>query len=167
MTPLLTPNESITDGRVRLTVASDADLEGLTWLSIALGPDWTLDDLIARIEEGEGVRIADMDDTTVGLMVVRRELPTPGAACVPFIAVAPARRYRGLGGCAGLAIEKYLRGRFGVETVYAPIPDGRGLAVYFWLRLGFRPLTQSEAPGALVGLTDTPPRGIWMARERA
>jgi hypothetical protein len=167
MTPLLQPDESISDGRVRLTIATPADLDGLPWVASALAPDWTLDDLSSRIEVGEGVRVADMDDATVGLMVVRREMPAAGTACVPFIAIDPARRYRGLGGCAGLAIEAHLRERFGVETVFAPIPDGRGLAVYFWLRLGFRPLTQSESPGELVGLTDMPPRGIWMARERA
>jgi hypothetical protein len=27
----------------------------------------------------------------------------------------------------------------GTTRFYAPIPDGRGLAVYFWLRLGYRP----------------------------
>jgi len=167
MTPLINPNESITDGRVRLTTASGADLDGLTWVGTALGPDWTLDDLVARVEAGEGVLVSDADDACVGVMVVRRGLPRENSGCVPFIAVDPARRYRGLGGCAGLAIEKHLRGRFGVDTVYAPIPDGRGLAVYFWLRLGFRPLTQSESPGALVGLNDAAPPGIWMARERA
>lgn len=162
---MLNPGEWITDTRVRLTTASSANLNGLTWLGTALGPDWTLDGLVARVEVGEGVLISDADGAVVGLMVVRRELPSSKSACVPFITVDPTRRYRGLGGLAALAIEKHLRDRFGVQTVYAPVPDGRGLAVYFWLRLGYRPLTQAESPGPLVGLTDEALRGIWMARE--
>jgi hypothetical protein len=70
-----------------------------------------------------------------------------------------------LGGEAGLALERHLRHKLGVERVYAPVPDGRGLAVYFWLRLGFRPLTRSEAPWPLVGLGDESGRGIWMVSE--
>jgi hypothetical protein len=47
------------------------------------------------------------------------------------------------------------------------VPDGRGLAVYFWLRLGFRPLLLPESPGPLIGLSSEPVRGIWMLRDRA
>jgi len=86
-------------------------------------------------------------------------------ACVPFISIEPSRRFRGLGGEAGLALERHLRRRLGVERVLAPVPDGRGLAVYFWLRLGYRPLTASEAPWPLVGLGPEAGSGIWMARE--
>jgi hypothetical protein len=64
-----------------------------------------------------------------------------------------------------LTIERHLRGQ-GIERLYAPVPDGRGLAVYFWLRLGYRPLLTPKAPWPLAGLSETPRRGIWMARER-
>jgi hypothetical protein len=87
------------------------------------------------------------------------------SACIPFLGIEPARRFRGLGGEAGLALERHLRLRSGVRRVLAPVPDGRGLAVYFWLRLGFRPLTTSEAPWPLVGLSPTKVAGIWMASE--
>jgi len=72
-------------------------------------------------------------------------------------------RYRGLGGEAALAIERRLRDGLAVERVYAPVPETRGLAVYFWLRLGYRPLLPSRAPA--------PPRfatgagGIWLLRD--
>jgi hypothetical protein len=37
--------------------------------------------------------------------------------------------------------------------------------VYFWLRLGYRPLTSAQAPWPLAGLSQAPRRGIWMVRE--
>jgi len=43
--------------------------------------------------------------------------------------------------------------------------DGRGLAVYFWLRLGYRPLTTAQAPWPLAGLSNEPRRGLWMVRD--
>jgi hypothetical protein len=51
--------------------------------------------------------------------------------------------------------------------VYAGIPEGRGLAVYFWLRLGYRPISSAEAPDAPLGLGAESRPGIWMVRETA
>ena len=79
----------------------------------------------------------------------------------------PERRYRGLGGEAGLAIERLVRDRVGVLNFYAGVPEGRGLAVYFWLRLGFRPLSIAEVPDAALGLTSESKPGIWMLRDAA
>jgi hypothetical protein len=81
--------------------------------------------------------------------------------------IDPTRRYRGLGGEAALALERHLRKRFDIEKVYAPIPDWRGLAVYFWLRQGYRPVTFAEAPWPLTGLLIEPRPGIWMLRDSA
>ena len=91
--------------------------------------------------------------------------PEPGAVSVPLVAVAPQRRFSGLGGEAVLAVEREVRARWGVQRCYAPVPDGRGLAVYFWLRLGYRPLTTAQAPWPLAGLSDEPRRGMWMVRD--
>ena len=56
-------------------------------------------------------------------------------------------------------------GLLGSERVYAPVPEGRGLAVYFWLRLGFRPLSRAESPKSPLGLTGDSKPGIWMVRD--
>jgi hypothetical protein len=101
----------------------------------------------------------------MGLALVRIDTPTPGDATIAFLAMQPGRRFRGLGGEAGLAVERLARERLGVQRVYAGVPEGRGLAVYFWLRLGFRPLSTAEAPRALLGLTGESKPGIWMLRE--
>jgi GNAT superfamily N-acetyltransferase len=91
-------------------------------------------------------------------------VPDRASASVPLIAIDPQRRFRGLGGEAGLALERHL-GSLGIERVYAPVPEARGLAVYFWLRLGYRPLSAGDMPGPPAGLDGSPMAGIWMVRE--
>jgi GNAT superfamily N-acetyltransferase len=137
-----------------------------SWLAGALAPEWTLDDLGAALETAYGALFEDEDGAAVGLAVVLLDTPEPSSAAVPFIGVDPARRFRGLGGEAGLVLERHLRERLGVQKVYAPVPDGHGLAVYFWLRLGYRPLSSAGAPGPLLGLSADPKPGIWMLRDR-
>ena len=117
------------------------------------------------LEAATAVLISDADGAAIGLVVVRTDVPAPGCASVPLIAIEPSRRFRGLGGQAGTALDAHLRSS-GYERVYAPAPDGRGLAVYFWLRLGFRPLRLDEAPGPVKGLLSETRAGIWMWRDR-
>lgn len=136
----------------------------MTWLEGALAPEWTLADLDATVADGGGVLISDAEGAAIGMAIALRDVPETGCATLPFLAIDPVRRFRGLGGEAGLALDARLRSH-GFEKVYAPVPEGRGLAVYFWLRLGFRPLTTPEWPGPLVGLNAEPVRGIWMLRD--
>jgi GNAT superfamily N-acetyltransferase len=117
------------------------------------------------VSQHEGVVISDAEGAPIGVAVILRAAPAPGCATVPFLAIDPARRFRGLGGEAGIALDRHLRDR-GFEKIYASVPDRRGLAVYFWLRLGFRPLTTPESPGPLLGLTSESKAGIWMLRDR-
>ena len=163
--PLFRPGKTLVTPRLRLTIAHASDVGGLEWLSGALGPDWTPSDLAPHVEAGEAVLISRAEGQAIGLAVAIEDLPKPGWACVPFIGIAPAERFRGLGGEAGLALERRISECWGSPVVLAPVPEGRGLAVYFWLRLGYRPLTRSGAPWAMVGLNDKAGRGIWMRRD--
>ncbi len=163
--PIFKPNETVLTIRLRLSSLDPALIESLPWLAAALAPDWKLGDLQHAIETHPGVLISDLDANPVGIAVVQLDTPEPGAVSVPFLAIDPGRRFRGLGGEAGLAMERHIRSRLGTTRLYAPIPDGRGLAVYFWLRLGYRPLVRYESPGPLVGLTSLGPAGIWMLRD--
>jgi GNAT superfamily N-acetyltransferase len=138
-----------------------------SWIEGALSPDWRFDDVVPWVEAGQAALISDAASAPIGLAVVVSGAPEADAASVPLIAVEPARRFRGLGGEAALALERHLRARHGMERVFAPVPDGRGLAVYFWLRAGYRPLTVSDAPWPLVGLTGESRPGIWMLRDEA
>jgi len=156
----------VASGRIRLTpLTPDALAQMSAWLPAALAPDWAFTDLEGVLTTATGVLISDAAETAIGLAVVLPDSPSPGCATVPLITIDPARRFRGLGGEAGIALDRYLRAS-GFEKVYAPVPDGRGLAVYFWLRLGFRPLTTPHSPGPLIGLTAESKAGIWMLRDR-
>lgn len=164
--PLFEPGETVEAGRVRLSALESGSLEALApWLDEALAPEWRHADLLRALESASGVLIADAAGAPIGCAVAVLQSPERGSASVPFLAVEPSRRYRGLGGEAGIALDRHLRRRLRIARLYAPVPDGRGLAVYFWLRLGLRPLTSSESPGPVVGLSGEPLAGIWMMRE--
>jgi GNAT superfamily N-acetyltransferase len=136
----------------------------MPWLEAALSPEWLLEDLVAAVHDHEGVLISDADGVRIGMAVIFRDWPAPGAATIAFLTVEPDRRFRGLGGEAGIELERNLR-RLGYDRIYAPVPEGRGLGVYFWLRLGFRPLSLAESPKAPLGLTSESKRGLWMLRD--
>ena len=169
MSPVFDPKESFAAGRIKLSTL-DADVLATMhgWLALSLAPDWPDYALNAAVEAGSAVLITEAaTDTPIGAAVALLNAPSEGAAAIPFISIDPTRRYRGLGGEATLALERHLRSRFGVSSVYAPIPDWRGLAVYFWLRQGYRPVTAAEAPWPLTGLMPEPRPGIWMVRDGA
>jgi hypothetical protein len=151
-------------GRIRLSRLTADTLASMSaWLPSALSPEWTLTDLERALPNADGVLISDTAGEPIGLAVVRAESPAPRCASIPLITIEPSRRFRGLGGEAGIALSQALQEQG--FSVFAPVPDGRGLAVYFWLRLGFRPLLAGESPGPVIGLTGEPIAGIWMMRE--
>jgi GNAT superfamily N-acetyltransferase len=165
--PLFAPDEVVSGGRVQITSLGTHELDHFDWLAAALAPESTAEELRVLVAGGDGVLIRDNGGESIGLALAMLGTPGAGDATVPFLAIDPARRFRGLGGEAGLVLEEHLRRRHSVERVYAPVPDGRGLAVYFWLRLGYRPLTLAESPGPLVGLSGKPVKGIWHVRDRS
>ncbi len=166
MTARLAPDEVLETPRLRLSPVHGALSDRLApWLEAALAPEWRPADLDAAFAAGHGRLIATEADEAIGAAVVQLDQPVAGAASLSFIAIAPGRRFRGLGAEAALAIERRLRERHAVETVYAPVPDGRGLALYFWLRLGYRPLLGVQAPWPLVGLTSAAKAGVWLCRD--
>jgi ribosomal protein S18 acetylase RimI-like enzyme len=85
------------------------------------------------------------------------DAPKCNAAHIELLAVAADKRRLGIGGRAALALEKRLARS--ARQIYVAVPSTTGLALYFWLRLGYRPLTQREWPVALVG------SATWMERE--
>jgi GNAT superfamily N-acetyltransferase len=160
-------NESVPAGRVALSRLDGFDPAEMPWLEVALAPEWSLDDFLAAGVDSELVLISDAEGAPIGVALLRPDTPVHGEATIAFLAVQPERRYRGLGGEAGLAVERLARERLRVRRVYAGIPEGRGLAVYFWLRLGYRPLSSADAPSARLGLGAESRPGIWMVRETA
>jgi len=152
--------------RLRLSLASPGDIDGLPWLAAALSPEWEPADIEAPAGAGECVVIWRTDGAPIGLAVAVAGQPNAGSACISLLAIEPAERFRGLGGEAALALEGRMLDSWRSRVVLAPVPEGRGLAVYFWLRLGYRPLLRADAPWPLVSLGGRSVRGIWMARAR-
>ncbi len=138
----------------------------MPWLANALAPEWQVDDCAAAIESGSAALVSDPNGAAVGACIVGFDAPVEGAVSIPLVAVEPEQRYRGLGSEAALALEQHLRARLAAERIYAPVPDGRGLAVYFWLRLGYRPLLKEMAPWPLASLNAASPPGIWLLRDQ-
>ena len=111
-----------------------------------------------REATGQGHILVVSEDGPRALLEYETESPARGAAQVRFLAVEPERRRLGIGGRAALALERRLGPS--VSRLYVLVPERLGLALYFWLRLGYRPLTQRES--------SAPPEdgaAAWMVRK--
>ena len=162
----LEDDERLETARLRLELAApDDSAVAAPWLAAALKPEWRSADLKHWLDSGKAVAIRDRGQELMGLAIVVLDRPVEHGATILFLVVEPERRYRGLGGEAAIAIDRRLRQR-GYRQVFAPVPDTRGLAVYFWLRLGFRPLLRQDALWPLFGLGAEQPTGIWMLCDR-
>ncbi len=116
--------------------------------------------LAERIEAGDGVyelrvRI-DGAPMTVGALAVRVEQRD---LVWTWLAVAEAQRAFGFGGAAVPLIERQAA-KSGSTFARVRVPATNGVALYFWLRLGYRPLASGSwpAPGGAQA-------GTWMVRE--
>ena len=117
---------------------------------------WSQADALPAAIGEDGVLAVD-EGGAVGLLAFRTGAPESESARIELLAVDPARRRLGSGGRAALALEKRLRRS--VKRLYALVPSHIGLALYFWLRLGYRPLTRAERPAPPA---DRP--AVWMVR---
>ena len=118
---------------------------------------WSSDGSL-REATGQEHIIVVSEDGPRALLEYETEAPIRGAAQIRFFAVEPHSRRLGIGGRAALALERRLTRS--ASRLYVLVPERLGLALYFWLRLGYRPLTQSEWPAAPEGGT-----AAWMVRD--
>lgn len=119
------------------------------------------DEAALREAGGRGEALALVEGGVAGLLLYSTEAPMRGTAHIRLLAVAPERRRLGIGSRAALALEERLA-RDGVGRIYVQVPSELGLAFYFWLRLGYQPLTQVAWP---VRPKERP--SIWMVRPLA
>jgi hypothetical protein len=103
------------------------------------------------------VRTVERDGRAVGVAVYRVYTPRRESAMFEFIGTTPADARRGSGMAAAALVEELLRAG-GTRTVYAPAPAGHGIDVYFWIRLGYRPLPRAAWPCAIENVA-------WMRRD--
>ena len=146
---------------IRLHSVRPADAARLTtWLpdiaAEAGWADWADPDSISRSIHDPQVLT---DESSMVFLAFELASPVPGAARVDFLAVSPDQRRLGIGGRTALALERRLRGK--AKRVYVQVPASIGLALYFWLRLGYQPLTRRDWPATPV---DGAP-AVWMMRK--
>jgi RimJ/RimL family protein N-acetyltransferase len=92
--------------------------------------------------------IADAGDgRAVGVLDYRLGDSSEGTATIDWVALVEGERRRGLAQDAVRLFEEAAAG-WGVRRFMADVEIGRGLALYFWLRLGYRPLgVERDAQG--------------------
>ena len=92
-----------------------------------------------RISEGndsDRVIISDRDGEEIGFIDC---LLSDGVVDVRWIELAVQRRRWGLGAEAVRLLEAEAAARWGARGIRAQVPVDVGPALYFWLRLGYRP----------------------------
>ena len=95
-------------------------------------------------------RAIERDGPPIGVALYTLDRPGRAAATIDLVATSPGQARRGAGMTAARLAEGEMRAA-GISRVYAPAPATHGIAVYFWIRLGYRPLLRpawpSERPG--------------------
>jgi GNAT superfamily N-acetyltransferase len=138
-----------TVGRVTLRLAKRGDFAAIErWYDSALA--------LAHAERSLEVRFVDAKaakcdllaivagDEVVGLVDCRVHEPAEGWLTTVYIAVADGRRGFGYGSEAVRALEAWSEKAHKVTSFLAEIDPRNGLALYFWLRVGYRPAHAGE-----------------------
>lgn len=99
------------------------------------------------------------DGEPSGMLIVRRANAPDAEATIELVATPPDRARRGIGMMAAQILLRRLA-RERVQTVWAPAPERHGIAMYFWIRLGFQPLLHGAGPCETPGVA-------WLRRDLA
>jgi GNAT superfamily N-acetyltransferase len=166
------------DLRVRLTPPDEIDSLQLPWLGEAYAaldgrsgvgtPLASSADLVAaaaaRWPAASLALVTLRDGEPVGFALVERRGVAPeralsrtraGSAIIHALAIRRADRNLGHGVEAVTLVEA----AEGVARLYAPVPRSNGLALYFWLRAGFRPVRDDDDRER-----SRDPLNLWMLR---
>ncbi len=116
---------------------------------------------------GYWIRVQDEGETlSIGALAASIEVASTddeaeGATLVwQWLAVGAAWRAFGYGGAAVPIVERAAAKR-GAKSARVRVPASNGVALYFWLRLGYRPMSQAAWPAPLSASA-----GTWMVRDR-
>lgn len=97
-----------------------------------------------RGDSPAAMRIIVRDGRDIG--VLRYHLRRATADALIDLVAAPAEESRRGAGMAAAALAEGELRAAGASRVFAPAPQAHGIAVYFWIRLGYRPLMHPEWP---------------------
>ena len=119
-----------------------------------------------RLEDGDQGWWIHGDDETVGAMCGRivelLDSSDSVARVWTWLAVDARWRAFGYGGAAVPLLEQAAR-MSGAQIALAPLPPDNGVALYFWLRLGYTPL-RDVAVGPEDWPVGVPGDALWMQR---
>jgi RimJ/RimL family protein N-acetyltransferase len=106
----------------------------------------TSDTIERRSEEAKDrlLTIAADDREPIGLIEYRVHEPAEGWLSTTFIALKGGRRGFGYGSEAVRVLEAWAEKSHQVTSFLAEINPRNGLALYFWLRVGYRPAHEGE-----------------------
>jgi GNAT superfamily N-acetyltransferase len=110
-------------------------------------PDDTLERRFSDAEasDTELLLIAKADDPApIGLLQCRPDFPDKGWLAIEFVALASGRRGWGYGSEAVRFVEGWAVDSRKAKRFLAEVDTRNGLALYFWLRLGYRPACPEE-----------------------
>lgn len=162
--------------RVALRPMEAAGVQGWPWLAeavVAVGGGRMAQGANADGEEGLGPNLRETWPSTsidiimvsaeeIGFVAWRREEGVDsGSGCdliITALSVRVDRRNLGYGAEAVEALEE----RVGARRAYAAVPRANGLALYFWLHTGYRPVRMDES-----AMRARDPACLWMVRHRA
>ena len=117
---------------------------------------------------GYWIRVAhEGEEQTAGAVAASIEDGSEGPALVwQWFAVGAAWRAFGYGGAAVPIVERAAT-KLGATSARVRVPASNGVALYFWLRLGYRPVAQGARPaGEVLPSIEAAREGTWMVRDR-
>lgn len=152
---------------LRAITLDDLADESPEWLAVAeqeiMGRERSVD-LLTQVREGTGTYWIDLRSPdgpcTVGALSARL---IQGDLVWGWLAIAPAWRARGLAAAAAALVERAAV-RAGAARARVRVSAANGVALYFWLRLGYRPLSAALA-SVVPGSDGDAHEGTWMLRE--
>ena len=124
------------------------------------GRDCPLSDRLAANDDAYWIRAAGADRSAIGALTFQFD----SDLLWTWLAIAPPWRHRGIAATAVARIERAAVDA-GVTQARVLVPAGNGVGLFFWLRLGYRPLPRDSR---LFREWRPPPwQGTWMARPLA
>ena len=144
----------------RLRPLREADIEPLSaWLPLAASEagceHWGAADALWETVGRPNTLVSGKPDIE-SFVAYELVAPRRDAAQIVLLAVTPDRRRLGIGQRTVLSLERRLTRS--AARCFVLVPARLGLALYFWLRLGYRPLTQQDWPAQQEA-------GLWMVRQ--
>lgn len=133
--------------RVHLRPVRSSDLAHIEpWYAEAASASYAEGSLEKRVADARDagcglLGITGADGDILGLLDYRAAEPAEGWVTTVLIAMAAGQRGRGYGSEA----MHELQSRYPSNRFLAPIDARNGLAVYFWLRLGYRPASPHDS----------------------